>query len=401
MGIAGSRILPFCSEGCKASYFVGEAERQAEADAVRATELAAEKVRALPETSPHRMAAERQQADAQAPGGVFRRWWRGSATPATVALFAVVGFAALAAAGYRLLEGVTRPAAPQVQPRAAQARPEPLPPPPRQRVAVVPRPEPVNPLEARGRAKRLLAAYLKVNGTHHQLMAAEVLTRCCEAPKALEVLNKACKDSLWSRRQRAAAALARLGKKTGYSVLKKDLKHRRRAVRWAAAFTLARLGNDSGLPVIRPLLRKKRYRLTCAVALVKVGHDKAKRFLTRILKAAAAPSSDRLRAAVALGKSGDGRGASLLREALKGQQVHLGAAVALARLGDPAATRALVRALDHTALRLEAARELNRLGQQVNVDKLARRMEDADVHGQVTAAAALMLLTRDAQAEVR
>lgn len=424
LGIVESRVLPFCSAECKTGYFEVVNAREAEVE-LAAAEAVVRKARAHHELTSGivkantraeartavgpavRITGKAVEADADAddarlPGspGLFRRWWRGSGTPAMVAVFAVVGFGALAAAGYRLLAGVTRPENRRYRP-AVRPEPRPLPDAALERKAPTAQPKRVRPQEVLGQAKKVLGAFLKQEGTRHQLVAAEVLGGCCQEPGALEVLLSACKDSLWSRRQQAAAALARMGNDLGLKVLKKDLAHRRRAVRWAAAFNLARLGDRSGLSVIRPLLSKKRYRLTCAEALIKLGDTRAKRYLVKVLDMESARSSDRLRAAVALGLAGDGRGAGLLREAVGGQRVHLGAALALARLQDPLATDALVRALDHTALRLEAARALRRLGTQVSLAKLVDRMKDPDAHGQISAAAAVLLLTRDARADSR
>jgi hypothetical protein len=399
LGIAGSRILPFCSDGCKSAYFEAENEREAEAE-VAAAEAVARRARARHDLMNGILPADEDEEAGLGTFGLFRRWWRGSGTPAMVALFAVVGFSALALAGYRLLEGATQTAPKRYRP-VAEPRPEPMPDAAPQKVAARAEPQPIDPREAWARAKEVLVSFLGQAGTRHQLTAAEMLSKCCGEPKALEVLLKACKDTLWSRRQQAAAALARLGNNLGVKVLKKDLRHRRRAVRWAAAFTLTRLGSRAGLSIVRPLLTKRRYRLTCAEALIKLGDTKARRYLQKVLATEATPSSDRLRAAVALGLNGDARGKGVLLEALKGQRVHLGAALALAHLRDPSASGALVRALDHTALRLEAARALSRLGQQVSLKKLVDRMEDPDVHGQVSAAAAVLLLTRDASADSR
>lgn len=267
---------------------------------------------------------------------------------------------------------------------------------------MVPRAKTVRPLsllKARRRARQILEHYLKHESTRNRLMAAEALARCCNHKKAWQTLLRCAADTLWTRRQQAAAALARLGNGHGFAVLKKGLRSPRRTVRWGSAFTLARLGDDSGAEVIRPLLRRERYRVTCAEALIKTGDTEARRVLLRMLNGVDIPSSYRLRAAVALGLVGDRSGKSLLEHALRTEGVHLGAALALLELGDKSAVGVLIKALEHSAARLKAARALSRLGCQAGIGLLVERMHHFHHPGRVSAAAAVMLLTREARAE--
>jgi hypothetical protein len=258
---------------------------------------------------------------------------------------------------------------------------------------------PLTLIEARRRAQQILEQQLKHEGTRNRLVAAEALARCCHHKQAWQTLLRCAADPLWTRRQLAAAALARLGNAHGFAVLKKGLRSPRRTVRWGAAFSLARLGDDSGAEVIRPLLKRARYRMTCAEALIKIGDAQARRVLMRMLNGADTPASYRLRAAVALGLAGDRSGKPLLELALRSQGVHLDAALALLELGDRRAVGVLVKALEHSASRLKAARALSRLGRQAGIGRLVERMHHPHHPGRVSAAAAVMLLTREARAE--
>ena len=257
----------------------------------------------------------------------------------------------------------------------------------------------LTPLEVRGRARQILQEYLDLQGSRHQLLAAEVLARCEGSKAAWTVLHEAAEDTLWTRRQKAAAALVRLGHEAGKKVLIEDLASHRSAVRWGAAYALTRLGAQVGAESLKKLLYKRRYRLTAAEALMTTDDPDAKKLLVRMVESNDRSPSERLRAAAALALAGDRRGKRLLQEALRGESVHLDAAVALSQWGDERAVRALTDALEHTALRVKAAAVLKRMGREVDLTKLVTQMETPSEPGRVSAASAVMILTHSAQAE--
>ena len=262
--------------------------------------------------------------------------------------------------------------------------------------------------DLRVRARKVLIESMKLEGSRVQIIAAEALIRCDDSELAWRVLRKASRDTLWTRRQMAAEARARLGDRRGLNLLEKDIRVHRGSVRRGAVFALGRLGETKKEPLKH--LRRFLYRpgRELAAAEVYTVADKAReshavRVLERILRSGDSAPWEKLRAAAALGLLGDPQGKEHLKNGLRGESVHLGAALALERLQDFGAVEALTKALDYSALRLKAAPALKRLGVPVDLKKLGSEMVTSSLTSRVTAAAAVMILTRGSvfEAELR
>jgi HEAT repeat protein len=268
-------------------------------------------------------------------------------------------------------------------------------------VVSTPEPTPQRPslMTLKKQSWRILEGFLASRTGRFWRTAARVLAEQGHSG-ALAALRKALASGKWANRQRAAEALAKLGHAEGVEVLKKDLAARRRPVKWASAFALARCGDAAGLRVIKQLANYRQHRMTAYEALVRLGDEKGMTYLRDVWKQSQAPY-DRLRAAVALGMRGDGRGLSMLKGRMKKPGMHMGVALALQKLGAPEARPALVRALDHTALREEAARALRSYGDVTLVSKMAPELRSNSEDARLTAAAAIVILTAQARAEAR
>jgi HEAT repeat protein len=254
-------------------------------------------------------------------------------------------------------------------------------------------------LELRRRSVALLETCLGRPGDRLQLTAAEVLAEQAHAA-GLDGLRRALGLEPATVRQRAAEALARLGHAEGIRALEQDLNARRTPVVWAAAFALARLGRRSAVPTLKQVAWLAEHRLVVAEGLVHLGEEPGRRFLLERYRSSPAPD-ERRRAAVALAMTGDRTGlALLLAEAARGQ-ASLDVALALQHLGHEAARPVLERALQSPALRVEAARALRRYGDVSPVESLAAELDAAGEEARLSGAAAILLLTGQARAEVR
>jgi len=254
-------------------------------------------------------------------------------------------------------------------------------------------------LELKKRSWSMLEGFLLSRTGRFWRTAAKVLAEQGHTG-ALQALRKALVSQKWANRQRAAEALARLGHAEGLEALKRDLNARRKPVKWASAFALARCGDSAGVGVIKQLAYFRQHRMTSYEALVRLGNGKGKTHLRKVFRKSKA-KYDRLRAAVALGMVGDRTGIGLLKERLKEPGMHMGVALALQKLGAKEAREALVRALGHTALRVEAARALRAYGDVTLVSEMAQQLDSLSEDSRLTAAAAIVILTAQARAEVR
>lgn len=239
-------------------------------------------------------------------------------------------------------------------------------------------------------SRTLLGRYLGDSSPRLRLLAAFALART-QDPAALAELRQArAKEPSEIRRVEIAFALARAFDADGKEHLARGLGHVRRDVRLQAARLLARLGDARGKERLKEALGQPTQRLGAAETLAVLGDGAAILALKESL--ARGGQEMRMRAAVGLGRAGDGSGIELLREMVAERRVELGAADALARLGDPSSVPALTRALELTAMRVDAALTLRCLGAEVDFRPLARVLAGGDDLGQISAAEAILVL---------
>lgn len=261
-----------------------------------------------------------------------------------------------------------------------------------------PDPEPPLFLELQRRSMAILEGFLSSEVIRFRLAAAEVLAEAGNG-RALEALKGELGAGLWSIRQMAAEPLARLGHEEGLAALREGLASPRSSVRWSAAYALARAGDATGAPILRQIAHVRIHRITANEALVRLGDQRGRRVLHAVL-AGDDPPYDRLRAAVALGQAGDHAALPLLVASLDEPQMRLGVALALQRLGSPLARPALEQALEHAALRVEGARALRGQGEVTGLRSLGRSLDSAHPETRLSAAASIVILTAQAEAEV-
>ena len=191
-----------------------------------------------------------------------------------------------------------------------------------------------------------------------------------------------------------AFALARAGDKRGLDTLVAALSASRRDVRADAAIALTRLGDRRGDKVLRSLLAIRDHKIAAAGHLARSGDDKARQMLEKIYRDEDADREARMRAAVALGAAGVDEVAGFLEETLSDGRYRVGAAASLAALGEESAREPLTRQLELNAMRVQAAEALATLGGEVDLAPLAVALTHDDEVTRVTAAEAILILTR-------
>lgn len=261
-----------------------------------------------------------------------------------------------------------------------------------------PAPAPPTPaLAPRDRAIALLRELMTSTSPRIEREAAIALARTCDAGALAHLAAGASSEPSELARLVIAYTQARCGDAKGRATLAAALRSERRDVKADAARHLLALGDDAGLDFMHALLRVSQHRLGAAEALARRKDDKALAALAAIHSAEATEPDDRLRAAIALGLSGDATVAPELRTALDDPRFRPAAAAALAELHDPAARDALVAGLGVPSLRVDAARALRRLAPDLDAAPLVAPLLDALAterdNSQVSAAEALLVLT--------
>jgi HEAT repeat protein len=253
----------------------------------------------------------------------------------------------------------------------------------------------------REEAAKVLGTYLVDPSPRLRVKAASALSRTGHdgAVAELERALAASEDGEIQRLE-VAYPLARAGNDKGVAFLTSSLDGSRRDVRLEAARYLVRLGDTRGQKRLREAMSLAGLRLSAAESLAVLGDPEAFQVLREALTNGS--KENRMRAAVALGRAGDGAGLELLKELVKESRVELGAASALARLGDAGCAPALQRALGLTALRVEAAVALRGASIKPDLEPLSAALAAGDVLGRISAAEAVLVLTEaERPAELR
>ena len=195
-----------------------------------------------------------------------------------------------------------------------------------------------------------------------------------------------------------AHSLARAGHDRGHQVLREGLSHKRRDVRSDAAIGLLNIGDDGGLKTLRGMMSYRHHKIAACGHLAKAGDAKAKSVLEGIYRDRKSDPESKLRAAVALGRSGDKSVAEFLRGTLTDGRFQVGAADALATLGDRSSIEPLTVQLGLNAMRVRAAVALRSLDADVSLEPLAVALTEDDEVTRVTAAEAIIILTGTVEA---
>ncbi len=191
----------------------------------------------------------------------------------------------------------------------------------------------------------------------------------------------------------AAYALARVGDERGKTLLLESLRHERRDVRVDAARRLVQLGADQGNKTLRRMLSLRTHRLGAAELLARRGNRDGIEVLLEVIEDKSSSDESRMRAQVALGRSGDTSVREQLVAILEDGRYMVGAADALAALGDSAAIAPLGQQLTIASLRVRAAVALRRLDAKVDLRSLADALDKSNDQARVSAAEAALVLT--------
>ncbi|MEM9489732.1 MAG: HEAT repeat domain-containing protein [Myxococcota bacterium] len=252
---------------------------------------------------------------------------------------------------------------------------------------------PATPEQLNERAQDILRQLLQSPSPRVQRIAALALSRLADQA-ALDLLRNVLErsDSKLVRLE-AAYALARIGDSDGRKHLREKLRHERRDVRVDAARYLAQLGDDSGLKSLRRMMSLRSHRLGAAEYLARRGDRDGIAELRGVLADDDSSEEFRMRALVALGRSGDTAVRDQLHAILQDGRYQVGAADALAALGDPLAIPQLRKQLGIASLRVRAALALRRLGAEADLDAVAAALDQGSEQARVTAAEAILILT--------
>jgi len=242
------------------------------------------------------------------------------------------------------------------------------------------------------RARALLREALSERAVAIRLQAASLL-----APEgdvaARDVLAALAQTGLPFDQLQAAEALAASGDARGVPILQTALKSDRRDLRLEAARALARVGEPSGAQLLADTLGDRERGMGAAEALAALGDRRGVAMLETTL---GHPQPEkRMRAALALGRTGHHRAEPVLRQILADGRYQNGAAIALAGLGATDAEPKLIDALRYSALRVEAAHALRKLGRPLDAAVLSALEVDLDTGDDIarlSAAEAILVL---------
>ena len=241
-----------------------------------------------------------------------------------------------------------------------------------------------------------LGVLAKSSSPRVKRLAAQALARTGDAEAMTELRALLGEEQSQLGRIQIAYALARAGDQAALAELRGQLSAERRDVRLDAARSLVQLGDDSGRKTLRAMLPLDNYRLGAAGLLARLKDEEGLKALrTEMAKKSSAENV--MRAAVALGRAGQGDVQEQLRTIVNDRRYNVGAADALAALGDSAAVEPLTQQLGLSAMRVQAALWLRRLDQKVDLGPLQIALESGDEASQVSAAEALLVLTGPAK----